>query len=84
MFFKKKKSLPPPMPKRKKEEEMTINFNSSHDCFQRAETLFKSINLVDNGRLSNSMARGIKIYMDLDEKARNHSLTNPNNKESDE
>lgn len=68
-FFKKKPTLivkKKKPEKQKKSEPEIVMFNSNDDCFVRAEKLFKSINLYDRAGLSDHMAKGIKVYMDLD------------------
>ena len=73
-FFRKK---PEPIPQKqekpketqKKSEPEMITFSQADNCFERAEKLFRAINFYDRGMLSNHMARGIQIYMDLDKQA---------------
>jgi len=65
-MFKKKK-----IEEKKQEISKTIEFCVEDDCFVRAIKIFQYINLGDDGTLSSYMARGIKIYMDLDAKNKN-------------
>ena len=58
--------------KESEKPERTIEFCVNDDCFTRAIKLFQYINLGDNGTLSSYMARGIKIYMDLDKELEEH------------
>lgn len=47
-------------------EPETITFDRNHDCFIRAHKIMRYANMYCSSDFTNRVARGVKIYMDLD------------------
>ena len=60
------------------EEPKTINFDRNHDCFIRAKKIMLYANLYGGEDIVNRLARGAKIYMDLDAGIKPHDYESNN------
>jgi len=84
MFWKKKEPVKKEIKKKEKEEEKTIIFDVKDDCFTRAEKLASICGIVNWRGLENNIARGVKVYMDLDKKLEETQRTKPRKKKTKE